>query len=238
MVKSVICIIPARGGSKRLPKKNILKYRGIPLVELACRTALEAELFDEVIVSSEDAEIQSIVKKIEGVQIHPRPRYLADDNTRADEVVRNVIEFKGLSSNSDICCLLPTTPKITFVDLQKAYKAFCSNISITPLFAVIASAQTPFRSFITNENSSLTPLFPERLLQQSQDYPLCVHDAGQFYFANVEHWKDNYSITASPGARGYLLERFDILDINTPKDWEIFLALDQNTTVSEGEEVR
>ena len=229
-VSTTICVIPARGGSKRLPRKNLLKYRGIPLVEIACRTALEAQIFDEVIVSTEDSEIRAVIESVHGAQIHARPSYLATDETRADEVVRSVIEIRGLIDESVVCCLLPTTPKISYLDLQSAYNQFLGVDSLSPLFGVISSAQTPFRSFLVSDEYLLTPLFPDKLLQQSQEYPPCVNDAGQFYFATAKGWLENYSITASPNARGYLLQRLDVVDINTPDDWQLFLSLDQKST--------
>ena len=81
-------------------------------MEIACRTALEAQIFDEVIVSTEDSEIRAVIESVHGAQIHARPSYLSTDETRADEVVRSVIEIRGLIDESVVCCLRPTTPKI------------------------------------------------------------------------------------------------------------------------------
>ncbi len=227
MQSKVTCIIPARGGSKRLPRKNTLIYRGDPLVVGACKKAIEAQIFDRVIVSTEDSEIVEATRAISGVEIDYRPEHLSWDNVRADEVIRHVIQSNRITNEELVCCLLPTTPKISYHDLQSAIKEFWVSALMEPLFAVIPNYQTPFRSFTLSEGSHLTPLFPEKLVFQSQEYPICVNDAGQFYFALAKDWIKNYSITAAPLVRGLVLNHDYIIDINTQRDWDLFLKLDE-----------
>ncbi len=213
-----ICIIPARGTSKRLPRKNLLKFNGVPLVQIAMQTAIETGCFDQVILSSEDSEILGTARNTPEVAISLRPPELSQDDIRADDVIRWEINKLSLSQSDTVCCLLPTTPLLTPEVLLRARSEF-RNPGI--LFGVVETSETPFRSFqIRGESGQLKSLFPEMLLKQSHEYPKTVVDAGQFYFANAQTWLENYSITAAEGCVGFLLESDLAIDINYPEDWE------------------
>jgi CMP-N-acetylneuraminic acid synthetase len=215
-----ICIIPARGNSKRLPGKNLLNFRGKPLVQIAAETAVSSGCFRKVIVSSEDSNILSATKEIPGVTNSERPFILSGDNTRADEVIRWEIVRNSLAPESLVCCLLPTTPLLAPDLLLDAANKYTGGV----LFGVIPTSETPYRSFrLESDGSTMNALFPEMLNLQSQDYPQTVVDAGQFYFANANTWNQNFSITACTEAKGYLLDPKLAIDLNYPEDWHKLL---------------
>ncbi len=213
-----ICIIPARGGSKRLPRKNLLNFRGVPLVQISLQTALQAGCFDQVILSSEDSEIIDVAKSNSEILISRRPSDLSKDDVRADDVIRWEIKRLSLSPTDTVCCLLPTTPLLTAEVLLQAHKEFKNH---AVLFGVVKTSETPFRSFqFDPQTGALDSLFPDMLQKQSHEYPNTVVDAGQFYFARASTWKKNYSITATTGSTGFLLKSELAVDINYPEDWE------------------
>ena len=213
-----ICVIPARGSSKRLPRKNLLKFNGVPLVQIAMQTAIETGCFDQVILSSEDSEILETARNNPEVAMSLRPWELSQDDARADDVIRWEINRLSLAQSDTVCCLLPTTPLLTPEVLLRARSEF-RNRGV--LFGVVETTETPFRSFqIHEESGELKSLFPDMLIKQSHEYPRTVVDAGQFYFANALTWSDNYSITATTECVGFLLESELAIDINYPKDWD------------------
>ena len=218
----VFCIIPARGGSKRLPNKNLLEFQGETLVSRATRLADSCGIFDQIILSSDSQEILDAVDNSLKVQKILRNPKFATDEVRAEEVIRNLISSLKISSEDIICCLLPTTPLLSVDDLQKAYsKLLLCGLGV--IFGVTRSVETPFRTFLMNENHILNPLFKSELDHQSHTYPDTYTDAGQFYFATASIWLDNYSITNSDSSTGFLLDSNKCIDINTPEDWKRFL---------------
>ena len=217
-----ICVVPARGGSKRLPRKNLLLFQGKPMVQIALETALGTNFFDKVILSSEDSEILEVGKRVKNAEVLNRPQNLAEDSVRADEVVRLIGNELSLDDLDLVCCLLPTSPLLTSSILKQALDAYDGNAA---LFGVCKSVQTPFRSFTMGAEGSLTSIFPEMLLRQSNDYPSTFNDAGQFYIATKKVWDSNISITATPGAIGFELSYELAIDINTQIDWEMLQRL-------------
>ncbi len=212
-----ICVIPARGNSKRLPGKNLLNFRGKPLVQIAAETAIASGSFSKVVISSEDPKVLSAVKDIAGVTLSVRPEKLSDDNVRADEIVRWEISQLSLGLEMVYCCLFPTTPFLTPELLAEAAQKYSGGV----LFGVIPNSESPYRSFeVISGSNDLRALFPERLTGQSQDYPKTVVDAGQFYLAQAGVWNQYASITACPEARGFLLNPELAIDINNPSDWQ------------------
>jgi CMP-N-acetylneuraminic acid synthetase len=185
--------------------------------------AIDSEIFDQVIVNTDDSDIFSIARIKTGITPVVRRDDLSGDDVRADEVVRWQIKDLKLAPDDIVCCLLPTTPGLTKQELVNGYEKFNDNPKF-PLFGISKMFQTPYRSFLFDKNDNrVTALFPERLLAQSQEYPETFTDAGQFYFANSKTWENTYSITASPDARGLILSASLHPDINTYQDWEFFV---------------
>jgi CMP-N-acetylneuraminic acid synthetase len=218
-----VCVVPARGGSKRLARKNLLLFRGKPMVQIALETAIATDFFNKVVLSSEDPEILDVGYNLSSVEVLERDPKLSGDEIRADEVVRKVAESLKLEDSDLICCLLPTTPLLTAEVLRGALECYTGRGVI---FGVTKSLQTPFRSFTMDSTRKLTSLFAEMLNEQSNHYPETFNDAGQFYIASKRVWDLNFSITASPDVYGYELELDKSIDINSPEDWEFLKRLE------------
>ncbi len=215
--RMAICIIPARGNSKRLPGKNLLEFKGKPLVQIAAETAVSSGIFSEVIVSSEDAKILAITEKVSGVRNSKRPEILSGDDIRADDVVRWEIAKISSDPRTVYCCLLPTTPLLSPDILADAANKYSGGV----LFGVIPTSESPYRSFVLEPGGTkLNALYPKMLNLQSQEYPQTVVDAGQFYFAFAHIWNQYFSITAYPEPSGFILDPKLAIDINYPGDWD------------------
>ena len=217
-----ICIVAARGGSKRLPKKNLLLFRGKPMVQIALETAIASGFFNKVVLSSEDPEILEVGHNLNSVEVLKRDSDLSGDDVRADDVIREVAKILKLRDSDLVCCLSPTTPLLTAEVFRDALASYPGN-GVT--FGVTKSLQTPFRSFMMESNGKLSSLFPSKLKEQSNDYPDTFNDAGQFYIATKNVWDSNMSITATPGAIGFELSYDLSIDVNTQIDWEMLQRL-------------
>jgi N-acylneuraminate cytidylyltransferase len=217
-----ICIIPARKGSKRLPRKNLLLYRNKPLVKIAVENPINSDLFESVILNSDDEDIIKLFKDQSNLEISTRPNSLTLDDVRADEVIRWEITNRHLSADTIVCCLLPTTPGLNIKEVAFALEFLPSN---APIFGVTKSRDSVFRAFHVDSGKNLKPLFPEKLNLQSQDYQDTFVDAGAFYLARAQVWLNNYSITASVFSKGWILDPNANIDINYLSDWELFKAL-------------
>jgi CMP-N-acetylneuraminic acid synthetase len=217
-----ICIVAARGGSKRLPKKNLLLFRGKPMVQIALETAIASGVFNKVVLSSEDPEILEVGYNLNSVEVLKRDSALSGDDVRADDVIRDVAKILNLRDSDLVCCLSPTTPLLTAEVFRDALNSYSANGAT---FGVTKSLQTPFRSFMMEPNGKLISLFPRKLNDQSHDYPDTFNDAGQFYIATKRVWDSNMSITATPGAIGFELSYELSIDINAQIDWEMLQRL-------------
>jgi pseudaminic acid cytidylyltransferase len=215
-----IAIIPARASSKRIPDKNIRNFAGKPMIVYAIECALESKCFDEVIVSTENSMIASL-SEAHGASIpFLRPTSLSKDDVRADAVFAHAIEeLEKLFKIEVVCGILPTTPGLEPRDLQDSLDFWVQNKnSLDSVFAVTEYQNTAFRSFTMNQDGDLHALFPEKLLLQTQDLPKTYADAGQFYWARPEVWKNTRSITGEK-AMGWVLPGNRAVDINTEEDW-------------------
>ena len=209
-----VAIIPARGGSKRITKKNIKLFLGKPIIAYSIENAINSLIFDKVIVSTDDDEIARIAIEYGAEVPFMRPLELSDDFSGTHEVIGHAV--KSLENNGDeiryVCCLYATAPLLKMNYLIKGYDLI-------------------FRSFEKLENGSLKMFFPEHYSSRSQDLSEAFHDAGQFYWANAKVWKDkpngfgeNSTIVELPN---YLVQ-----DIDTMEDWvraeNLFKLLENN----------
>lgn len=211
-----ICIIPARGGSKRIPQKNKRLFCDKPIITYSITNALKAALFDKIIVSSDDSEILEIAINL-GVEALHRPSNLSDDYTTTHAVIIHGIETLKPRLQDWVCCLYATAPLIEPRNLQEAFKLAQSHSSTYTLSAVEFD-YTPFRSF-TLEDNRAKMLFSEYFTQRSQDLPKVFHDAGAFYFATSKRWLENANMFEN--STPYILPPLDVQDIDTLQDWEI-----------------
>lgn len=219
----ISAVLPARAGSKRIKRKNLQKFKGKPLLSIAIENALEASIFQHVIVSTEDEETISIALASGAEVPFVRPSNLCGDDVRADAVMAHAAEYLSAETNStELCCLLPTTPGLIPSDLHNAGKAWMDlRTNYRSLFAISEYQHTAFRSFTIREDGSLTPLFPEKLLAQTQDLEPTYTDAGQFYFASLKTWQNTQSITSEVPSKGVIIPSIRAVDINTPQDLEL-----------------
>lgn len=212
-----ICIIPARGGSKRIPRKNIRDFCGKPLLGRIIETARASALFDAIYVSTEDQEIAEVAKAF-GAQVpFLRPDNLADDFTGTTPVIADYARRLGTEGSGLICGLYATAVFTMAEDLQSGAAAISQ-----PGVWSLACAEVPCaveRTYIPTPSGNLTPRTPEYMMTRSQDLTPAFYDLGQFYFAWAETWQ-------APGANpwdqtiGIPYPRTRAVDIDTPEDWD------------------
>jgi N-acylneuraminate cytidylyltransferase len=216
-----IAIIPARGGSKRIPKKNIKNFHGKPIIAYSIESALESGIFSRVIVSTDDAEIAQIAKN-HGAEV-PFLRSIenADDFATTSSVLLEVLEQLSISGESytSACCIYPTSPLIDLNDLKNANEQFVSN-KYDVLLSCVAYSFPIQRSFHLNDTNMIELNHPEAINKRSQDLLKNYHDAGAMYFFNVEKFTASKSLwVGNIGA--YELSELKVQDIDTFEDWKI-----------------
>ena len=178
-----LAIIPARGGSKRIPRKNIKDFLGKPIIAYAIETALKSNLFDLVMVSTDDPEIAEVAKKYGASVPFTRSEKNSNDFATTADVLTEVLEWyrEHKQLPETFCCLYPTSPLVSETDLKNAYKQFEAN-KIPVLISAVPYSFPIQRSFRLNDMQLVKPVEPENMLKRSQDLELTYHDAGAFYF--------------------------------------------------------
>jgi N-acylneuraminate cytidylyltransferase len=229
-MKTCIAIIPARGGSKRIPGKNIRLFEGLPIISYSIEAALKAGCFSEVMVSTDDSEIARIAIEY-GAQVpFYRSAENSGDTSTTSEVILEVLNTylkKGIVFDY-ACCIYPTAPFITVEKLQKAFEILQKENASTVLPAVRFSY--PIFRALKKENQKLDFFWPEYRSARSQDLPEAFHDAGQFYFINVPHFLKNPQIFNSNTLAIEVPEQ-EVQDIDNESDWilaELKFKLMQN----------
>lgn len=218
-----IAVIPARGGSKRIPRKNIKPFCGKPIIAYSIEAALKSNLFDEVMVSTDDEEIAAIAKQYGAKVPFMRSAKNADDFTGTGDVVYEVLNaYKTYGKVYDVaCCIYATAP---FVNATRLIEGF--NLLRNPEFDVVfplAKYNSPiWRSYCMTENKSVKMNFPENDAKRSQDLPDAYYDAGQFYWiktANMHLLENKNTFGIEKGA--IILDDMEVQDIDNIEDWEI-----------------
>jgi N-acylneuraminate cytidylyltransferase len=215
-----IAIIPARGGSKRIPRKNIKLFCGKPIIAYSIETAIQSNLFDEIMVSTDDDEIAETAIKYGATVPFIRSKKNSDDFATTHDVIMEVITAYQNRENAFTygCCIYPTAPLITAALLIKTYELLRDN-SFDSVFPVVPYSYPIWRS-LKLENDKLSMWWPENKNKRSQDLPASYHDAGQFYWFNINSIANTGSLlTHNTGAA--LLNEMQVQDIDTPQDWEI-----------------
>jgi len=215
----IIAVIPARIGSKRIPKKNIKFFNGRPIISYSIEAAISSKLFDKVIVSTDDDEISEIAKHYGADVPFLRPSDLSDDFTGIKEVIRHSIKWMDDQNWKvfSICCIYATAPLIDPADLIEADLLF--NTSQWD-FVIAASAYSyPVqRSFRLQNFGGLKMLFPNNINKRSQDFETVYHDAGHFCWGNIEAWIDD-RIIVSERSTIVKIPFYRGIDIDTNDDW-------------------
>jgi len=214
-----IAIIPARGGSKRLPRKNVLPFMGKPMLTYPIKTALDSGLFDEVIVSTEDLEIASVAEDA-GARILKRPFELAQDRASVKQVCLNVLDElkqEGVSIKY-FCCLYATAVFVTEKDLQESFELMANSSENDVVMGVSGFNLQPLQALI-EDNGFLKPQWPEYEGVQSQFHPKLVASNGTLYWVKASTFIKTKSFYGG-NVVGYEMPWIRAIDIDTPGDFE------------------
>lgn len=214
-----IAIIAARGGSKRIPRKNIKAFCGQPMIAYAIKAAHASGLFAHVVVSTDDVEIQSIANSLGAETPFIRPAELANDFTATAPVVAHAIQAcEDLGWQfSNVCCIYPGVPFIEVNDLKGAF-AKLTERGAEYCFPVTEFPAAVQRALKHSSHGLMEPLYPEYELTRTQDLEAAFYDAGQFYWGTKQAWLSNNRIHSS--GVGYEIPNWRVVDIDTPADWE------------------
>jgi len=215
-----IAVIPARGGSKRLPRKNILPFFGRPIIRYTIEAAQRCGLFGTVIVSTEDAEIESNIKD-SGCSIHRRKPELATDTARVVHVLKNLLETELEQGNSFdyLCCLYPTAPLRDEEDVRKAYELLTARKADYCL-GVTEYDFSPFFAFNMDDLGRLERRWPELAVLPPWEKPRVVVDNGSMYWVKVAAFMRRGELEGE-NAVGYMMPRWKSVDIDTMEDFHL-----------------
>lgn len=213
-----LAVIPARGGSKRIPKKNIIPFCGKPMIAYALDAARESGLFDRIHVSTDSHEIAEVVEKLGYPVDFMRDESLADDHTGIVPVLRWVVkEYEQRGSRYDqVCCIMPNAPLLKSSDMVEAFRIFDENEGSHPLL-VYARFPVPVEwAFRRDENGFMTADDPEKILIRSQDLQHAYYECGPFNLWRYEHLQQEHPLSGK--ALSYLMPIERAIDIDTPED--------------------
>lgn len=214
-----LAIITARGGSKRIPRKNIKEFCGKPILHYSIQAALDAGIFDEVMVSTDDEEIAEIAKAAGARIPFFRSEQTANDFASTDDVIMEVLsEYQKRGENFDaFCCIYPTAPFLTGQRLKEAMALLDTADSVMP---IVPFSYPPQRGLIINEKGLVARQFPEYATARSQDLPKVYHDCGQFYACRTKPFLEA-GTTDVENLVPHILSEMEVQDIDTLEDWEI-----------------
>jgi len=212
-----LAILPARGGSKRIPRKNIRPFAGRPMLAWPLAAAREAGCFARIVVSTDDAEIAEVARG-EGAEVpFLRPAGLADDFTPTAAVVAHAVEALGCGPDTAVCCIYPTAPFLTAADLLRGLELLQAG-GPSFVFPVARYAFPIQRALRRGADGRIEMFDPASFATRSQDLEEAWHDAGQFYWARAATWSAGGPVFR-PDAVGLELPRYRVQDIDTEEDW-------------------
>lgn len=214
-----LAVIPARGGSKRIPRKNIKPFCGKPMIAWSIEAALQSACFDQVIVSTDDAEIADVARQYGADVPFMRPVELSDDHTGTIPVIRHAIEWFNRHGRTveQTCCLYATAPFVRAQDFRHGLEILI-GADCDYAFSVTSYAFPIQRAIRLTHQGRVEMFHPENFNVRSQDLEEAFHDAGQFYWGRAEAWLQGKKIF-SPGSMPVILPRHRVQDIDTPEDW-------------------
>jgi len=215
-----IAVIPARGGSKRIPRKNIKMFCGKPMIAWSIEAALQSGCFNRVLVSTDDAEIAEVAQAWGAEVPFLRPKELSDDHTATAPVIGHAIDWleKKGGEVQLACCIYATAPFIQAEDLQEGLRLIQAG-DWEFAFSATSFGYPIFRSFQKKDDGSVNMFFPEHFPKRSQDLPEAWHDAGQFYWGKPKAWQQALRVFDS-WSTVVPLPRWRVQDIDTPEDWD------------------
>jgi N-acylneuraminate cytidylyltransferase len=215
-----LAVSPARGGSKRIPRKNIKSFGGKPMIAWSIDAARGSGLFDRIIVSTDDLEIASIALEYGADVPFMRPAELSDDHTGTIPVIAHTIQWY-LSQGFDpkhICCIYATAPFVRGEDIQRGMEIL-EKSGVDFAFSVTSYAFPIQRAIQLRPDGRMEMFDPVHFRTRSQDLPEAYHDAGQFYWGTQAAWLSDAPIFG-PGSAPVVLPRYRVQDIDTYEDWK------------------
>ena len=215
-----IAIIPARGGSKRIPRKNIKLFKGKPMIYWSINAAYDTKCFEKIIVSTDDDEIADIAKEYGAEVPFKRPSHLADDYSNTIDVIKHSLSWMQKSDLKvkRICCIYATAPLINFKDILKARNIL--DLSEED-FVVFTATSYPFpiqRAISIDSDGYSKMFYPNNFRTRSQDLIQSFHDAGQFYWASKSIWENTNNLFEN--SKPLIIPRWRVQDIDNHEDWE------------------
>ncbi len=212
-----IAIIPARGGSKRIPRKNIRSFAGLPMITYSIKAAQAAQVFDRIIVSTDDREIAAVAKECGAEVPSLRPDVLSDEFSTTIDVMAYEADNLSQIDVTAICCIYATAPLIDPDDLINGWQTLESS-GADYCFSATEYAFPIQRALFLAQHGGVSMFNPEHRLTRSQDLEPAYHDAGQFYWGSPSAWREKRSIY-SENSRMILLPHYRVQDIDTEHDW-------------------
>lgn len=215
-----VAIITARGGSKRIPKKNIKDFCGKPIIVYSIEAALGSGLFDEVMVSTESDEIAEIAKAYGAVVPFMRSMENADDYADTTDVLKEVLEsYQKIGKQfSEFCCIYPTAPFITAEKLVQSHKLLQKG-DVYNVIPMVPFSFPPQRGMV-ERNGMLQPLQPEAIDMRSQDLEPILHDCGQFYWCKTKEFLENSDFLSNHTVP-FTVSELEVQDIDNETDWKL-----------------
>lgn len=214
-----IAVIPARGGSKRIPRKNIRDFCGKPIIAYSIAAARDSRLFDHILVSTNDQEIADVARAYGAETPFIRPAELANDWTGTTEVIAHATQWMldQQWSIETVCCIYATAPLVQVEDLRRGWQELQTG-AWAYTFTVTEYASPIFRSFKKRPDGGIEMFFPDQFTQRSQDLPVALHDAGQFYWGRPEAWISHQRVF-DQHSFPIIIPRWRVQDIDTEDDW-------------------
>lgn len=216
-----ICIIPARGGSKRIPRKNIKLFLGKPIIAYSIEAALQSRLFDEVMVSTDDEEIAAIAKHYGAKVPFYRSAETSNDFAITVDVLNEVLtEYEKRGRTFDyICCIYPTALFVTPEKLRTSFEEMLAK-GCDSAFAIVQYSYPIQRGLVVNEQERVNMIWPQYIKSRSQELTPTYHDAGQFYFSLVKKFKQTNAMKGD-NTYGIITSELEVQDLDTMTDWEL-----------------
>lgn len=215
-----LAVIPARGGSKRIPRKNIRSFGGLPMIAWSIRAAAESGCFDRIIVSTDDTEIAEVGRHYGAETPFVRPAELSDDHTGTIPVIAHAIRWQAENGQAsrEVCCLYATAPFLRAADIKQGLRALDES-GADYAFSVTSYPFPIQRAIRLTPDGRVAMFQPEHFNTRSQDLEEAWHDAGQFYWGKAGAWLAATPIFG-PVSVPVPLPRHRVQDIDTPEDWE------------------
>ena len=212
-----LCIIPARGGSKRIPRKNVKPFLGKPMLAYSIETSLESGLFDEIMVSTDDEEIAEVAKQYGANVPFMRSKDAASDYATTADVLKEVLVNYGKIGleYDNFCSFYATAPLVQCKDIISAYELLL-NSDFTIVYPIVQFSYPIWRCLDLAEDGSMTRHWPEYEKSRSQDLPKEYHDTGTFYWYKTKEW-----LSGIKKLGGIEVCETTVQDIDTETDWKI-----------------